>query len=151
MVTSSRSIPAAEFFVIPKAEGDRETALKPNEILTSIEVPIHGLRNATYEIRHRQGLDWPYATASVAFALDNLKTPAEAKVVLGHVAPIPWNAAKAAEQLEGNALTTEAAEASGKAATVGARPLSRNAYKVKMIQTAVKRAILIAAGLQAQG
>src|SRR5207247_4940487 len=59
----TRKIPAADFFQAPKSENDRETALKPDEILTEIEVPIRGLKNATYEVRHRHGLDWPYVTA----------------------------------------------------------------------------------------
>jgi len=48
--------------------------------------------------------------------------------------------------LEGKAVTEETATAAGKAATEGARPLSRNAYKLKLIEVAVKRAALLAAG-----
>ena len=64
----TRKIPAEKFFQAPKSDKERETTLKPNEILTDIFVPTNGLRNATYEVRHRQGLDWPYVTATVAFS-----------------------------------------------------------------------------------
>ncbi len=117
--TSSREIAADKFFQTPKSENERETVLNPNEIITAISVPLRGAENATYEIRHRQGLDWPYVTASVA------KTNGGTKVVLGHVAPTPWIVA-------------------GNDAAQGAKPLSGNGYKVKMVKTAVKRALAAA-------
>jgi xanthine dehydrogenase YagS FAD-binding subunit len=147
MRTNSREIAARDFFSTPTAEaGQRETALKPNEILTEIRVPMKGLRNATFEVRHRRGLDWPYVTASVAFKSDGGKASSP-MVVLGHVAPIPWVAARAGSALDGKAVSIESASACGEAAIEGARPLSRNAYKLQMVKAAVKRAVLAAAGL----
>jgi xanthine dehydrogenase YagS FAD-binding subunit len=148
--TNLGSYLAAYFFTTPKSENDRETALMPNEIVTEITIPIKGLRNATYEIRHRKGLDWPYATASVAFKNDGGKATG-VRVVLGHVAPVPWSTRKAATALEGQSVTQETAAACGAAAAEGATPLSKNAYKVQMAKTAVKRAVLHAAGLTAEG
>ncbi|MBU6402698.1 MAG: FAD binding domain-containing protein, partial [Verrucomicrobia bacterium] len=141
----TRRLRAAEFFQTPATENDRETALKPNEILAAILVPIKGLRNATYEVRHRQGLDWPYVTASVAFRVKDGVASA-ARVVLGQVAPVPWPVANAAEVLNGNAANADIALQCGAAAVQGAQPLSRNAYKVQLVKTAVQRAVLAAAG-----
>lgn len=148
IVTSARSLPAKEFFTTPQSEEERETALKPNEILTAIEVPANDRRNATYEIRHRKGLDWPYVTASVAYR-NGSGGATDAIVVLGHVAPVPWEASQAASKVDGGALSMERVAEAGVAASQGASPLSGNAYKVKMVETAVKRALLIAAGMQA--
>jgi xanthine dehydrogenase YagS FAD-binding subunit len=138
-----KQIPAAEFFRAPKTGDEREYALAPNEILTEISVPIKGLKNATYEIRHRQGLDWPYATASVAFAEKN-GTVSDARVVLGHVAAKPWVAQSAAKALNNSALDAGSAQKSADAAVEGAKPLSKNGYKVQLVKTAVKRALLAA-------
>jgi xanthine dehydrogenase YagS FAD-binding subunit len=139
-----REIPAALFFQTPKAAGDRETTLKPNEILTAIRIPSTGLKNATYEVRHRHGLDWPYVTASVAYELKDGKAT-NARIVLGHVAPMPWPATRAASALNGARVDATAAAKAGDAAAGGAKPLSKNAYKVQLVKTAVKRAILAAA------
>jgi xanthine dehydrogenase YagS FAD-binding subunit len=139
----SRQIEAADFFRAPKSENERETALKPNEVLTQISLPLKGLKNATCEIRHRHGLDWPYVTASVAFAQQN-GGAADARIVLGHVAPMPWNASSAARALSG-AVDEAAAGRCGDAAIEGAKPLSGNGYKVHLVKTAVKRAVLEAA------
>jgi xanthine dehydrogenase YagS FAD-binding subunit len=62
------------------------------------------------------------------------------------VAPTPIIAEKAAKELAGKPANEETAAAAGKAAAEGAKPLSQNAYKVKLIEVAVKRAILMAAG-----
>jgi xanthine dehydrogenase YagS FAD-binding subunit len=142
-----REIPAAQFFQAPKTDTERETTLRPNEILTAITIPAREaktLANATYEVRHRHGLDWPYVTASVAGQLIG-GTILRAKVVLGHVAPIPWVAAKAGQALEGKKIDENTAKQCADAAADGAKPLSGNAYKVQLVKTAVKRAVLAAA------
>jgi xanthine dehydrogenase YagS FAD-binding subunit len=136
-----REIAAADFFRVPKSEQEREIALNPNEVLTQISIPLRGLKNATYEIRHRHGLDWPYVTASVAYMEKNGK-PSEAQVVLGHVAATPWRAKAAGDALSQSGSLEEAATRCADAALQGARPLSKNAYKIQMAKTAVKRAIV---------
>ena len=141
----TRKIDVAKFFHTPKSEKERETVLKPNEILTEIFIPIKGLSNAVYEVRHRQGLDWPYVTAAVAFqSKDGLVS--DARVVLGHVAPVPWPAPRAGKALNGARIDAVSAARCGEAAAEGAKPLSGNGYKVQLVKTAVKRAILAVRG-----
>ncbi|HXI51770.1 MAG TPA: FAD binding domain-containing protein [Candidatus Saccharimonadales bacterium] len=140
----TRRVAAAEFFRAPKSDKERETALQPNEILTEISIPMKGLKNATYEVRHRHGLDWPYATASVAFAWKG-GSASDAQVVLGHVAPLPWRSPGAGASLNNAAVNEGVAVRCGEAAAQGATPLSGNAYKVQMVKVAVKRAVLAAA------
>jgi xanthine dehydrogenase YagS FAD-binding subunit len=140
--SKTRQVAVAEFFRKPTTVSERENVLKPNELISQVKIPVAGLANATYEIRPRQGLDWPLVTAAVALARKN---GGNAEIVLGHVAPVPWRVPKAAEVLAGRvpdeALATRAADA----AAEGATPLSGNAYKVRLVKTAVKRAILAAA------
>jgi xanthine dehydrogenase YagS FAD-binding subunit len=136
----SREVAAEKFFVTPQNENSREIALLPNELLTEIIVPA-GMKNATYEVRQKEALDWPLAAASVALKMKGSSVES-ATIVLGHVAPTPWLAADAGKMLAGKSLTSEAAEAAGKAAVAGASPLSQNAYKVKLASVAVKRALM---------
>lgn len=142
---ATREIAVADFFRTPTSEGERENVLQSDEVLTHITIPISGLRNATYEVRQRQGLDWPLVTASVAFQLGGGKTT-DARIVLGHVAPVPWVSSKAAQAIDGQALTEAAAATCGEAAAAGANPLSRNGYKVQLVKVSVKRAVLSAGG-----
>jgi xanthine dehydrogenase YagS FAD-binding subunit len=76
-------------------------------------------------------------------------TVAAARIVMGHVAPTPWESPAAAKALVGKSVTEETAEAAGKAAVAGAHPLSHNAYKVQLAKVAVKRALLDAAQARA--
>jgi xanthine dehydrogenase YagS FAD-binding subunit len=141
----NRQIPVAEFFRIPGGSDERENVLAANEVVTRISIPLRGLASATYEIRQREGLDWPLVTASVAFARGAGRGKGQAEIVLGHVAPMPWRVPEAAALLTGKAVDSELAARAASAAVHSARPLSKNAYKVRLVQTAVKRAILAAA------
>jgi xanthine dehydrogenase YagS FAD-binding subunit len=144
----TREVPVKSFFVIPKDENSREIALQPNEILTEIIVPAAPTHSATYEVRQKEALDWPLAAAAVALTMKGTAV-ASAKIVLGHVAPTPWEAAGAERALVGKTITAATAEAAGKAAVESAHPLSQNTYKVQLAKVAVKRALLEAARAKA--
>ncbi|MGQ9916569.1 MAG: FAD binding domain-containing protein [Bryobacteraceae bacterium] len=146
--SGTREVDAEKFFVSPASNDEREVDLKPNEILTEVIIPTSGAKNATYEVRQKDALDWPLATASVALMMKG-STVVSARIVLGHVAPTPWVSPEAARAVEGKVVTVETAEAAGKAAVAAARPLSMNAYKVQIAAAAVKRALMAAAGVKA--
>ncbi len=138
----SREVPVEKFFQIPKSGQDRETVLKPNEILTEVLVPPGAAtRNASYEVRQREALDWPLAAAAVALKMSGTRI-ASARVVLGHVAPVPWPAAEADKFLAGKTLSPKVAEQAAEAALTGAKGLSQNGYKIQLAKVAVKRALL---------
>jgi xanthine dehydrogenase YagS FAD-binding subunit len=142
----AREVPLEKFFVIPRSENEREHDLKPNEIVTEIVVPPPGgARTAHYEVRQKEAFDWPLATASVALAM-NGNNVRSARVVLGHVAPVPWLSAEAGAALVGKAINEQSADAAGRAAVSTAKSLGRNAYKIQLARVAVKRAIMQAAG-----
>ncbi len=144
--SDKRTVDAAKFFLAPGSETEREIDLKPNEIVTGILLPAAaGEKSATYEIREREMLDWPLVTASVALKISGGKV-SSARVVLGHVAPMPWVAVAAEQYLLGKAISEATAEEAGAEAVKGAQPLSQNAYKVQLAKVAVKRALLAAAG-----
>ena len=79
--------------------------------------------------------------ASVAFKHSG-STVSDARVVLGHVAPVPWYSEKASKALTGT--SDEVVTAAASAAVEGATPLSRNGYKVQQAKVAVRRAIAAA-------
>jgi xanthine dehydrogenase YagS FAD-binding subunit len=143
-----RRMELERFFRIPQKDGEREHDLAPGEIVTEIVVPpASGRRVASYEVRQRETLDWSLATASVVLEMDDTRV-ARASIVLGQVAPIPWRAKAAEALLAGKAIDRALAEKAGEAAVEGAKPLSRNRYKVQLARVAVKRALLAAAGME---
>ncbi len=138
----AREVEVAKFFQAPKERGQGESDIKPNEILTEILIPAaKGAKNATYEVRQKEAMDWPMAAAAVSLRMKG-STVESARVVLGHVGPKPVLAEAAGKLLAGKSISESVAEEAGKAAVAGAKPLSNNGYKVQLTQVAVKRALL---------
>ena len=144
-----RLVPAAEYFTLPTVQNVRtENVLRPNELLTHVILPAPGnLKSGHYEVRYKTSHDWPIAFATVLLAMSG-NTVQSARVVMGAVAPIPWRSTAAERALAGKSVTEATAAAAADAALQGATPLSQNAYKIQVAKTAVKRAILRAAGIQ---
>jgi xanthine dehydrogenase YagS FAD-binding subunit len=141
-----REVAAAEYYQLPDRNLFGETVLAPNELLTHVLLPPPGgARSATYEVRFKQSHDWPLAIASVALSMEG-QSVRGARIVMGAVAPVPWRAEAAEAALAGKTISDEAAMAAADAALAGVKPMSQNAYKVQIARTAVKRAILKAAG-----
>jgi xanthine dehydrogenase YagS FAD-binding subunit len=138
-----RSIKARDFFVLPSRSLYAENVLNPDEIVTEIHVPKLPEMSATVELREKQSFDWPLAIASVA------RIGGAWQVCLGAVAPVPWLSEPAMEVLGSSAVTAELAARAGEAAVRGAEPMRDNGYKIQLVKTAVKRALLAAAGMEA--
>jgi xanthine dehydrogenase YagS FAD-binding subunit len=140
-----REAPLEQLYRVPQRDGERETTLDAAEIVTDIVVPKTAARSAVYEVRQHESMDWPLAAAAVALDVDG-ETVKAARVVLGHVAPIPLLATGADAALAGSTLDDAAMAKAGDAAVAGARPLSGNAYKVQLARVAVRRALLRVSG-----
>ena len=141
------TIPLEYFFVTPKSADQGVTVLQPGQLLTHILLRDAGVEtaSASYEVQQLEGLDWPLASAAVCIETSG-GIVREARVVLGHVAPTPWVSHDAAEAILGKVVDERSAQAAGDAAVARATPLSENEYKVQIARTAVKRALLRAAG-----
>ena len=64
-----RLVPAADFFVTPHHADQRETVLEPDQLLTHIILPARDDSfNATYEVRHGEGPEYPLAAAAASLA-----------------------------------------------------------------------------------
>ncbi len=140
-----RTVAIEELYSIPKAEGESELTVGKGEILTKVILPKTVGKSASYEAREKESYDWPLAIASAHVVLEGGKVKV-ARIVLGSVAPIPFRSEAAEASLIGKALTPETATAAAAAAVKSAKPLSGNAYKVKLAEVAVKRALLAAVG-----
>ncbi len=138
-----RTVPLDKFFVTPRQNVRRENILEPNEILTEVQVPTAPAGSRAIYVKEMVREVWDFALCSVA-ALVTLKNGIvqDARVVMGGVAPFPYRAEKAEAALRGKPLDEKAATAAGEAAVDGARPMTKNAYKIPLTQVVVKRALL---------
>jgi xanthine dehydrogenase YagS FAD-binding subunit len=143
-----REVAAADYFTLPTNRNVRkENVLADDEILTHVILPAPGnVKTGHYEVRYKQSHDWPLAFTTVVLTMSG-NTISSARVVLGAVAPVPWRSKPAEAALAGKPLNAQTAAAAAEAAVSEAKPMSGNAYKVQIARTAVKRAIMQAAGL----
>jgi xanthine dehydrogenase YagS FAD-binding subunit len=140
-----KSIPIAKLFHMPDKGVRSESELEPGEIITHITAeprPASGF----YAVKEKQSFDWPMVAASVALELDGGKIKS-AKVCAGAVAPVPWSMPKVEAALAGVSVDDEPAlRRACEESTSGAKPMSDNAYKLRLLPVAIRRAVLIAAG-----
>jgi len=138
-----RTMPLEKFFVLPQIDYRHENILKPDEIVTEIQVPYPKPGSKGYFHKVRERLAWDHAIVSIALIVQSSSgVVREARVVMGGVAPIPWRAPKAEEFLRGKKLDEAAAQKAGEIALEGARPLKDNGYKVKLAQDLIQRGLL---------
>jgi len=140
----TRTVPVEKLYRVPKSNEERELTVAPGELLVKVTIPAAG-KNGSYEVRQKQAHDWPLVMAAVNLKLEG-DSVRDARVVLYGVAPIPWRSEAAERALRDKAVSVESATAAALAAAEGAKPLSMNGYKVPLVRTAVKRALLDAIG-----
>jgi xanthine dehydrogenase YagS FAD-binding subunit len=134
---STRSIPIENFF------GSLRNNLEADEMVTEIQVPQppDGAKQTFFKFRLRESVDFPIVSIASVITI-NGGVCQDASIALGAVAPAPIRATKMEQAIKGKAITAATAESASKAAITGAIPLAMNAYKVELIKTLVKRAIL---------
>ncbi|WP_414041931.1 FAD binding domain-containing protein [Acidithiobacillus sp. M4-SHS-6] len=145
-----RQVPLEDFFVLPEADMHRENILAAGEILTAVRLPPQSpaSRSVYFQVAEREAFDWPLAAVAVVLDLDAAGLCRQASIVLGAAAPAPWRARQAEALLTGATVNEETAMAAGEAALAGAAPLAQNAYKLPMLATLLRRAVLAAAAPQ---
>lgn len=142
-----RRISMHQLFCLPEDRLKSEHTLGPDEIAIGISYQP-APHSAHYEVREKQSFDWPLVMASVALELrDDQKTIASARICAGGVAPIPWRLPQVERALAGLTLPDRSGlRRACETAVAGAKPMSGNAYKLKILPVAVARAVFRAAG-----
>jgi len=141
---ATRTVSLEDFFVSPDRNLQRENDLKPREILTAVLLPAPpaGLRMAHLKQGEKDSFDWPIADVAVALDFNGDGSCRHAAIILGAAAPVPYRAKAAEKILVGRQVDDAAAREAAHAALSGATPLSKNAYKLPLFETLVRRAVL---------
>jgi xanthine dehydrogenase YagS FAD-binding subunit len=142
----AREIAFADFHRLPDDAPQHDTNLRPDEIITAVELPARGFaENHTY-LKIRDRLSYAFALVSVAAALElDGDTIKEARLALGGVAHRPWRDRSAEALLIGRntdeAAFTEAADR----VLRDAKGFTHNAFKIDLARRAIIRALTQAA------
>ena len=137
-----RTVPIADFHVLPGDRPSKETVLEHGDLIEAIELPASPhARNSTY-VKVRDRASYEFALVSVAAALEIaggvIRT---ARVALGGVAPKPWRAHNAELALIGKAPSSTAFDAAARAATTGMHGYGKNDFKILLAHRTVVRAL----------
>ena len=132
-----------DFFVLPGDDSRKETVLAANELITAVIIPPTGKKTVSYYVKQgaRESHDWPIADVAVVMDVSGT-TCKDAVVVLGAAAPVPIKSESAANAMIGQSISESTAAAAGEASMKNATPLEKNAYKVPLFKSIVKRAIM---------
>ncbi|EYT79460.1 MULTISPECIES: FAD binding domain-containing protein [unclassified Streptomyces] len=129
----ARSVPAAEFHRLPGEHPERDTELRPGELITSVVLPAAAAHLPSAYRKARDRASYAFALASVAVVLRVADgVVAHAGIAFGALAHRPWRARRAEEALLGGPVTAEAFAAAVDRELAAARPLRDNAYKVPL-------------------
>jgi xanthine dehydrogenase YagS FAD-binding subunit len=145
-----RDVLLEDFFISPEQDVTRENVLQPDELITAITVPATDARSAYYKQGEKESFDWPIADVAVALTMQGSRC-SKASIVLGAAAPRPYRAKDAEAQLANSAIDEGAARKGAQQAIAGATPLANNAYKIPIFEAIIRRTILRAAGVNAEG
>ncbi|MEU3531702.1 xanthine dehydrogenase family protein subunit M [Streptomyces murinus] len=129
----TRGMPVADFHRLPGEHPERDTEIRPGEIVTGVLLPAAtaGMPSAYRKARDRAS--YAFALASVAVVLRLTDGAIEhVGLAFGGLAHKPWRARRAEEALRGAAPTPAALERAVDLELAAARPLEENAYKVPL-------------------
>ncbi len=130
-----------DFFVGPGTNMHSETSLGPGEIVTRVLLPpAPGATSIYIKAKERQAYDFALVSVAASIAVeDGMIT--SAGLALGGVAPVPYALPEVADSLVGTPIGEVSPQDLGSIAVRNARPMSDNAYKVRLASNLVARAI----------
>jgi xanthine dehydrogenase YagS FAD-binding subunit len=135
-----RTVPIEQFYIHPDKNILRENVLAPQEMVVAVEIPVPVNAKGIYlKLKERQAFDFAVVSVAANLSLRN-DIVAEARVVLGGVAPIPFRSVKAETALKGKRIKDSVADAV-REVMVGAQSLSGNGYKIAAAQGLLEKAL----------
>jgi xanthine dehydrogenase YagS FAD-binding subunit len=137
-----RRIPIGEFHRLPGMMPQVDTVLQPAELITAVDLPPPAFTEHTHYLKVRERNSYAFALVSVAAALDmDGRTVRQARIALGGVAHKPWRLPAAEVLLAGQPLDDARAAQAARLLLDGAQAFKDNAYKIKLAERAIVRAL----------
>jgi xanthine dehydrogenase YagS FAD-binding subunit len=132
-VNGERSIPIADFHLLPGNTPQRETVLEPGDLIMHVTLPppAPGGRSFYLKLRDRASYEFALASAAVVITVADRKVT-RARIALGGVGTKPWRSTEAEALLTGQPVGDPAFRRAADAALRDAKPQSQNGFKVEL-------------------
>ncbi len=147
--SGERTVPLTEFHVTPDDHPERETVLRPGELITAVDIPPLSFATRSTYVKVRDRASYAFALASAAVALDlEENIVRDARIAIGGVATKPWRSHEAERALVGRRADPAVYRAAAEAALAGAVPRAHNAFKIELAKRTLVRALSRAGAIQ---
>ncbi|MGO4214270.1 xanthine dehydrogenase family protein subunit M [Terriglobus sp. 2YAB30_2] len=137
-----RTIPIAQFYLLPGNTPERETVLEPGDLVTHVAIPALPAGAKSYYLKLRDRTSYEFALASAAVVVKQSGGRIDfVRVAMGGVGTVPWRSLEAERALQGKVATPANFRAAAEAALHGARPQSQNGFKVELAKRCLTHAL----------
>ncbi|MEP6821199.1 MAG: xanthine dehydrogenase family protein subunit M [Chthoniobacterales bacterium] len=143
--SGERSVPIGDFHLLPGNTPERETVLKPGDLITHVTLPPppKGSRSLYLKLRDRASYEFALASAAIVITVAKGKVT-HARIALGGVGTKPWRSTEAEATLEGQLATEETFRKAAEGALRDAKPQSQNGFKVELAKRCLIHALMLA-------
>jgi xanthine dehydrogenase YagS FAD-binding subunit len=137
-----RTVPFADFHLLPDDTPQRENVLEPGDLITQIELPapLTQSQQIYLKLRDRASYEFALASAAVILQIEGGKIVV-ARIALGGVGTKPWRAREAEAALVGQAANETSYRAAAEVAVRDAKPQSQNGFKVELAKRCITHAL----------
>lgn len=137
-----RTVPIADFFLLPGDTPQHETVLQPGDLITHVLLPppTRGARSHYLKLRDRASYEFALASAAVVLGTDSGRIT-HARVALGGMGTRPWRSLEAEQALLGQMAEPATFASAASAALRDAKPQSENAFKVELAKRCLSHAL----------
>jgi xanthine dehydrogenase YagS FAD-binding subunit len=140
-----RSVPIADFHLLPGNTPQRETVLEPGDLITHVTLPppAPGSRSIYLKLRDRASYEFALASTAVVITVANGKIT-RARIALGGVGTKPWRSIDAEGEVTDQPPTQDTFRKAADAALRDAKPASQNGFKVELAKRCLAHALKLA-------
>jgi xanthine dehydrogenase YagS FAD-binding subunit len=135
----TRTLPFEALHRLPGDTPDKETELRPGELITAVELPALPLaRRSTYrKVRDRSSYAFALVAVAAALEVDANGTIRDVRLALGGVAHKPWRAHAAEAVLRSAPAEEDTFRRAAEAELAAAQPLRDNGFKVELARRTI--------------
>ena len=144
--SGERVVDAEDFWIGPALDIENTTVLRPGDILTAVRIPAKWANAEFYFEKVADRNVWDFALVSIAAAMrvegGNI---ADSRMVAGAVQCTPRRLTNVERAIQGQPRNQATADMVAGMASQGAQPLTRNHFKMPLMDNLVKRALTMTA------
>jgi xanthine dehydrogenase YagS FAD-binding subunit len=140
-----RSIPFANFHLLPGDTPHRETVLEPGDLITHVTLPaaVKGSKQLYLKLRDRASYEFALASAAIVISVTGGNV-SRVRIALGGVGAKPWRSEEAESALVGQPANKASFRKAAEAAMRNAKTQSQNGFKIELAKRCLTHALQMA-------